>query len=193
MAKKVIIIEGSPRKDGNTSVLVRSFSEGAEEAGAEVELVWTSSLKYAVNGCTSCYGCKNSDKFECVIKDEATPILARIPEKDIIVLATPVYWFASTAQFKVFFDRAYSLMKWDNTTGKIKTPLKGKQLALLATAGGSMNLGLELLDSSYRSLAGLLKLKYESLLVPSTSAKELAKDPEITQKAKALGKRLAAS
>lgn len=78
-------------------MLVDWFAEGARSKGAQVEIVRTAFLKVKVNGCTSCRACQRLDKYECVINDEAKPVLAKMARVDVIVMATPLYFFGASA------------------------------------------------------------------------------------------------
>jgi hypothetical protein len=104
MAKKILVLSGSPKKNGNTAALVEWFSEGARSKGAQVEVVRTAFLKYKATGCTSCRACQKSAKYECVINDEAKPVLAKMADVDVIVMATPLYFFAASAFEDVGLD-----------------------------------------------------------------------------------------
>jgi multimeric flavodoxin WrbA len=163
MQKKILILNGSPKKKGNTATLVDWFSRGAESQGAEVEIVRTASLKYKTIGCISCRKCQKSDKYECCIDDEAKPVLAKMADVDVIVFATPLYFFSASAQLKLIFDRMFSLYKWDNQAGTMETPLKGKTLILLASA--FENVGLDALEKPFALTAEYTGMKYESILV----------------------------
>lgn len=93
VSKKILILNASPKKDGNTAAIADWFCQGASSKGAEVEIVRTASLKYKSLGCTSCRACQKSDKYECSINDEAKPVLAKMAKVDVIVFATPLYFF----------------------------------------------------------------------------------------------------
>ena len=93
MPKKILILNGSPKKDGNTAAMVEWFSQGARSKGADVEIVRTAYLKYKTLGCISCRKCQTIDKYECCIDDDAKPVLVKMSEVDVIVMATPLYFF----------------------------------------------------------------------------------------------------
>ena len=143
MSKKIMILSGSPRKNGNTNTVVGWFIEGAREAGAEVELIDAASLKSKFNGCIACLGCQKSDKFECEVDDEIKPVLAQIPEKDVLVFATPVYFFGPNAQLKLILDRMYSLIKFKPYTREIVHNLIHIKLGFISTGGGDFNGGFK--------------------------------------------------
>ncbi len=195
MGKKIIVLCGSPRKQGNTNTVANWFAEGARSGGAEVEVVDTAHLKYKANGCTACMGCQKSEKYECVIDDEASPIIARIPKFDVMVLATPVYWFGPTAQLKLLLDRTFALVKFDHKTGEPISNASSKQnvLCLLATAGGDLDGGLKSLDDAFRTAAAFMRCTYESLLVPLApmNPKQMAEKMDVKEKALALGRKMA--
>ena len=191
MSKKILIISGSPKKDGNTEALVEWFSQGAASKGASVEIVRAASLKYKTTGCTSCRKCQKSDKYECVINDEAKPVLAKMAYVDVIVMATPLYFFSASAQLKMIFDRMFSLYKWDNEAGTMETPLKGKTFVLLASA--FEDVGLDALEKPFSLTAGYSLMKFESLLIPNAGVSgDIKKKSGIREKAIELGEKIAA-
>jgi len=188
--KKILILSGSPKKDGNTATLVDWFVEGARSNGGKVEVVRTAFLKYKSTGCTSCRACQKSDKYECVINDEAKPVLAKMADADVIVMATPLYFFAASAQLKLVFDRMFSLYKWDNAAGAMETPLKGKTFVLIASA--FEDVGLDALEKPFALTAKYTGMKFLSLLVPNAGVSgEIRNKPGIRRQAIALGKKVA--
>ena len=189
MTKKILILSGSPRKDGNTAILVDWFAEGARAKGARVEIVRTAFLKYKSNGCTACRACQKLDEYECVINDEAKPVLAKMAKVDVIVMATPLYFFGASAQLKLVFDRMFSLYKWDNKAGTMETPLKGKTLVLMASA--FEDVGLDALSKPFALTAEYTGMKFKSLLIPNAGESGDIKNKSAIQKrATALGKNL---
>ena len=194
MAKKIMVICGSPRENGNTSNIVKWFRESACEAGAEVEIIDAAKLKYKNYGCIACMGCQHSDKYECVIEDEATPILARIPDMDVLVLATPVYFFGPSAQIKVFGDRMFSLFKFVPEKEIFLHNLEGKTLALIASGGSDMSSGLSNIESICKTMAKFTCMDYKSLLIPFAPREEgaITDKTDIKEKAINFGKELSA-
>ena len=190
MTKKMLVLSGSPRKNGNTAILVDWFAQGARAKGARVEIVRTASLRYKSTGCTSCRACQKLAAYECVIHDEAKPVLARMAKVDVIVMATPLYFFGASAQLKLVFDRMFSLYKWDNQAGTMKTPLKGKTLVLMASA--FENVGLDALRKPFDLTAKYTGMKFASLLVPNAGVSgDIKNKPGIRRQAIALGKKVA--
>lgn len=126
MMKKVLAINGSPRKNGNTATLLQKTLEGANSQGAEVELINLYDLKY--QGCISCFACKRKDTEyigKCAIKDELTPVLEKAMAADALVLGSPIYVGDVTGMMRLFIER-FSFMnisysskdKWHETSRK---------------------------------------------------------------------------
>jgi multimeric flavodoxin WrbA len=193
MAKKIMILCGSPRKKGNTNTLVGWVSEGATEAGAEVEIVDATNLQYNTNGCTACMGCQKSEKFECVIEDEARDVLRRVGQADVLAFATPVYFFGPTAQLKLLIDRMFSLVKVNPADGSVHHVKEDPAYALVATSGGDMSDGLGLVEQTFETLAGFTGGRLEKLLVPNApqDPAETASNGDLKNRALALGRKLA--
>lgn len=190
MNKKILILSGSPKKDGNTAALVEWFSEGAKSKGAHVEIVHAASLNYKSLGCNSCRACQKIKTYTCVVPDDASLVLAKMAVVDVVVMATPLYFFGASAQLKLIFDRMFSLYKWDNAAGTMETPLKGKTLVVLASA--FEDVGLDALEQPFKLTADYSGMKFKSLLVPNAGVSgELRNNAAIRQKAIALGESIA--
>ena len=101
MAKKVLILSASPRQNGNSDVLCSQFAEGARQAGNQVEMISLRNRK--IHYCTGCGVCNAS--HQCVQKDDMAEILDKMVAADVIVLATPVYFYTMDAQLKTLIDR----------------------------------------------------------------------------------------
>ena len=101
MGKKVFVISASPRRGGNSDTLCGEFIRGAQESGNEAEKVFVRDKK--IGYCTGCGVCNRTHK--CVQPDDMAAILDRMVQADVIVLATPVYFYAMDAQMKTPIDR----------------------------------------------------------------------------------------
>ena len=101
MSKKVLILSGSPRKNGNSDYLCDKFMEGAQSAGHDVEKIFVSDKN--IGFCRACYACRNTGK--CFQKDDMEEILTKILVADVLVLASPVYFYAINGQMKTLIDR----------------------------------------------------------------------------------------
>ncbi|QAT17470.1 hypothetical protein BU251_06955 [Candidatus Velamenicoccus archaeovorus] len=188
--KKILVLSASPVKDGNTTTLVNWFAEGARSEGARVDIVATAFLKYKTTGCTSCRRCQAIKEYACVVKDEASPVLAKMAEVDVIVMASPLYFFGASAQLKLVMDRMFCLYKWDNAAGTMTTPLKGKRLILIASA--YEDVGLDALEKPFVLTADYSGMSFESLLVPHAGESgDVKTRAAIRERAVELGRRAA--
>ena len=109
MSKNVMIISSSPRKGGNSETLAASFAKGAEEAGHKVETIYFREKNYGF--CKGCLACLKLG--HCVIDDDAVEIAARMHDADVLVFATPVYYYSVSGQLKTMLDRANPLFDSD--------------------------------------------------------------------------------
>ena len=119
---RIAVLNGSPRKE-NTSAMVQAFREGAEAAGHEVEEYQVGRMKIA--GCLACEYCHTKGNGSCIQKDDLEKILPAYKEADMIVFASPIYYFTMTAQIEAAIQRVYC----------IGQPLKAKKAALLLSSG----------------------------------------------------------
>ena len=101
---KVIAFHGSPRKDGNTALLVKHVFAELEKEGIQTELIQLPAVK--TQGCTACYKCFEAQNGKCAIDDELNGYLAKMLEADGIILASPTYFADITPQIKALIDRA---------------------------------------------------------------------------------------
>ncbi|KQM11978.1 hypothetical protein AOA80_05115 [Methanomassiliicoccales archaeon RumEn M1] len=114
----VLGIAGSPRRGGNTELLLDAALEGAREAGAEVRKVVLDDLSYS--GCTSCEGCQDGQR--CVLDDDLQQVYGLIERADAIVLASPMYFEGLSSQAKALIDRGQLFWRRKYTLG-----LEGKK------------------------------------------------------------------
>lgn len=108
---KILSINGSRRRKGNTEILIQAILTPAKAAQVEIESIFLGD--YAMDGCTGCEGCNTS--WECVIKDDFHHIIQKMDDADAIVLASPTYWYSVTSDMKRFVDRCYSLIQFPHT------------------------------------------------------------------------------
>jgi multimeric flavodoxin WrbA len=141
---RVLGLVGSPRKDGNTDILVEAILGAARAKGHEVEKVHLSDLD--IGPCRDCRGCK-SGGMACVVADGMQSLYPRLDAADAIVFGTPVYWCGPSATMKLAFDR---LRPYFATHG-----LRGKKALLAAPAGdgpGEADLLVRMFKRSWRAL-----------------------------------------
>lgn len=102
---KITVLNGSPRANGNTATMVQAFEKGATEAGHEVSVIHVGAKKVA--GCLGCQYCFTHEGT-CVRKDDMTEIWKVLNQTDLLVFASPIYWWEVTAQTKAVIDRLYA-------------------------------------------------------------------------------------
>lgn len=112
---KVLGISGSPRKEGNTSTLVRQVLSGAASEGADIEFVELSALKF--RGCNGCEQCATS--YRCVVQDDMQRLYDLLDNADGLVLGSPTYFYNVTALAKTFIDRLYCYDTFDPTNRSV--------------------------------------------------------------------------
>ncbi len=105
MGKKILVLTGSPRRNGNTFAMVDSFTKEAEAKGHDVKRIDCAFMK--VGGCTACSACYKSGK-PCCQDDDFNKIADDILDADAIMFAAPVYWYTWPAQIKAVIDRMFS-------------------------------------------------------------------------------------
>ena len=86
--KRILVVCGSPRKDGNSDLLASQFSKGAMEAGHTVETIYVRNLQ--MNYCIGCFACQKNGV--CIQKDDVNDILPKMLQADVVCFSTPVYW-----------------------------------------------------------------------------------------------------
>ena len=130
---KIVYLLGSPRRNGNTAAIASRFCSAAEKLGAEVTSYVLNDLDY--QGCQGCMVCKTK-LDRCVLEDDLTEVLDAVRETDVLVLATPVYFWDVSSQLKGFLDRTYSYLVPDFHNQPVKSRLSpGKKLVFIQTQG----------------------------------------------------------
>lgn len=119
--KKIIAINGSPRKNWNTEILLKNALEGAAAQGAETELINLYGLNY--KGCISCFACKLKDGKsygQCICRDGLTSVLESIKQADALVLGSPIYFGAVTGEMRSFMERLlYPYLVYDEKSSSL--------------------------------------------------------------------------
>lgn len=119
----ILILNGSPRANGSTAAMVQAFAEGAREAGHEVTIIPVGRKKIA--GCLGCEYCHIKGEGKCIQKDDEEEVYKALEEAEMLVLASPVYYYTMSAQLQAALHRTYA----------IKIPKKVRQTALLLSSG----------------------------------------------------------
>lgn len=178
---KVLAVVGSPRKRGNTDLLVDEVIRGAREAGAAVEKVFLADL--TIEPCDGCDACRKTSR--CVHRDDMVALYEALFECDVWILGTPVYWWGPSAQLKAFIDRWYLF----GDTGRHR--VEGKRAALVAAFADDDPATARHLVGMLHDAFEYLRIEFtEHLLVTAANRGEVADDRPALERAHALGKRL---
>lgn len=139
MSKNVLILSGSPRKGGNSDLLCDEFLKGAEASGNKAEKVRIAEKN--IGFCRGCYACKNDGM--CAVKDDMAELLQKIIDADVVVLASPVYFYSIDAQLKAVIDR--TVARW--------LEVKNKEFYYIITAADAEKSSLETTLACFRGYA----------------------------------------
>jgi multimeric flavodoxin WrbA len=188
--KKVLILEGSPRKNGNSAVLAGQVAAGAKDAGAEVETIFLHGL--SIQPCSACEACKGAREDDCTIEDDMKPLYPKIRSADALVFASPIYFFTMSAQTKLFIDRCYAL---GATTAQdtYETDFAGKKIGIVLTYGdvdpfrsGAVNALRTFQDMFQYVGSEIMGMVYGTALSPG----EIRSNTDLMKEAYDLGKQL---
>lgn len=120
---KILILNGSPRTNGNTIAMAKAFAKGAAESGHQVDLI--SVCQKNIGGCLACEYCHTRGNGRCIQQDDMQQIYPLLDRAEMIVLASPVYYHSFTGQLQCAINRIYALDK----------PKKLKKAALILSSG----------------------------------------------------------
>lgn len=159
--KKILILSGSPRKSGNSDILCDEFMRGALESGHEVEKIRVAEKK--IGYCRACYACRESGV--CVQKDDMAEVLQKMIDADVIVLASPVYFYSIDAQLKALIDR--TVARW--------LEVKDKEFYYIVTAADGENSAAETTLQCFRGYADCVEGAVEKGVIYGMGAYEKGK------------------
>jgi multimeric flavodoxin WrbA len=157
MAKKVLVLSVSPRKGGNSDLLCDQFMLGATEAGHQVEKVFTRDKR--IDHCIACGACQ-SNGGRCTQQDDMAEVLDKMVRADVIVMATPVYFYTMNGQMKTLIDRTYARY----------TEIRKKEMYFIMTAAVSRKELLERTLEGFRGFTSCLSGAKEKGVVYGTGA-----------------------
>src|SRR5512139_658608 len=187
----VLGIFGSPRRGGNTEILLEEALKGAEKEGAKVERLYLSD--FTLTPCKECHGCDRTG--DCVILDDMQKVYPRLLDADVIILASPIFFYGVTAWAKALIDRCQAL--WarkyqlkDPSLGKEGRKRKGFFISVGGTKGQKTFEGAIL---TARYFFDVLNAEYVGeLVIREVDAKgDVLKHPETLRQAFEAGRRLA--
>lgn len=172
---------GSPRRNGNTAALLNSVLDGVYSNGKEPRDDFIFLHEKNIKPCNGCNSCKMDENGVCVVKDDMQEIYSKIGKSDLVILASPIYWWSVTAQMKLFVDRLYGINK---NCGK-------KKVMLLMTYGGELpNSGPETVEKLFREICGYLRLDVAGVMGACTGEIPVADNPEVLRQAFNMGRSL---
>jgi multimeric flavodoxin WrbA len=138
---KITIFNGSPRKYGNTSVMTSSLKEKMKAHDVNEYFLYHMDIK----GCMNCGSCHSGKDLEdCVIKDDAIPLIEEFLASDLVILASPVYMWHLTASLNAFMERLHSLHRYENEP---VNKLEGKRAAIAMTMGDDEYVAADIVNS----------------------------------------------
>ena len=191
--KKVCVLMGSPRRDGNTAALLEPFCAELEARGADTETFWL--YEKEIHPCVGCRNCqKDWTKFGCFWPDDVQEIADCILASDLIVLATPIYSWYCTPPMKALLDRlVYGMNKY---YGEEKGPSlwAGKKLALLCTCGYPPEKGADLWEAGMKRYCKHSRLTYLGMLAEHDPGyRDVFMSPDKAERARAFAAQLLAA
>ena len=181
---KTLVVEASPRRDGNSTTLARSLIRGLRDAG-ETQITELFLNDMDIRHCDGCWSCIKLDQPGCVIDDDMTGVYPLIAEADLLVFATPIYWWTISGQMKTFMDRLEGLLD-----GNGPNNLSGKALALILTYVAEDPDGVYLAVRMYRSIAAWAGMSLHMVMYNSASS-HVNESPGKLEEAYSLGRSLA--
>lgn len=180
--KKILVLNGSPRKKGNTSLLIESFTEGAESAGHTITTFFLNTMN--IHGCRGCYGGGKDPQSPCTQKDDMDKIYPAYEQADVVVLASPMYFWSISGQLKCTFDRLFAITEKDPN---YHTPIKDCIMLMAAEGTGKDN--NEPVEHFYKSLLKHLNWNDRGLLIAEgVTAIGDIKGHQALEEAKKIGK-----
>lgn len=165
---KITALLASPRPNGNSAAVANRFIAQAQQAGDEVETFNLNYLSY--KGCQGCLMCKTK-LARCMLKDDLTPVLESVAGADVVVMASPIYWYDINSQLKAFIDRAFAFMKPDYLTNPEPSSLAPGKTAVLILAQGTDDDRSDELWPKYRHIFRRLGFS-DSELIYATGVRE---------------------
>jgi multimeric flavodoxin WrbA len=157
MSKKVLVLSSSPRRGGNSDLLCEQFIMGAKEAGHHAEKIFLKDKK--INYCTGCSACLNGEK-SCPQKDDMSEVWEKMITSDVIVMATPVYFYTMCAQMKTLIDRTCARY----------TEISNKEFYFIVTAADSNKRAMERTLEEFRGFTSCLNGSKEKGIIYGTGA-----------------------
>lgn len=173
---KIVILIGSMRKGGNTELLVNSFAEGAKDNN-EIEIISVSDVK--VNPCIGCNSCFKRENNSCFQDDDMKLVYEKLKEADMLVAASPVYFYGLSAQLKAIIDRLHTPMR---------NRFKIKKLALILVGAATLPELFDSIITQYKLILNFFQLKDAGMVLVRGAKDKGDVTEESLKEAYALGK-----
>ncbi len=157
MSKKILVLSSSPRRGGNSDLLCDQFMKGALEAGHHAEKIFFKDKK--ISYCTGCGVCLNGEK-PCPLKDDMPEVLEKMVSAEVIVMATPVYFYTMDAQMKTLIDRTCSRY----------TEISNKEFYFIVAAADTDKGAMERTIEGFRGFTSCLNGAEEKGIIYGTGA-----------------------
>ncbi|MCL1905437.1 MAG: flavodoxin family protein [Clostridiales bacterium] len=154
---KIVILSGSPRRGGNTHQLVQAFMEGAAAKGHRAVHFDTASMEIAP--CSACCYCRGENPRHCRLEDDMARIYTAMEEAELLVLATPLYYFGFSAQIKAAIDRLFAINESLKRKGKDAGAGGVRGMALLAVCGDDEEAAMGGLVENFRIICSYLGME----------------------------------
>ncbi len=182
--KKVLVLQGSPRKKGNSAILAGEIAKGSEAAGASVEVLYINGMR--IKPCQACWGCQKEGSKGCVIDDDMQTIYPKLRDADVWVIASPVHWFNMSTQTKLWLDRCFALAQYGIDPSKKKIGIAMAYGDTDPFTSGCIN-AIRSFQDSFRYIgADLVGMVYGSAL----NAGDIGQKTDLLNEAQGLGKKL---
>ncbi len=182
---KILVLKGSPRPRSNSSRLADKLAAGARDAGAAVDSFTLHTMN--IKPCDGCDACHSGDR-QCIIADDMDILYPKLRAADVIVIATPIYWFTMSAQTKMCIDRWYAL---ENDSGNA---LRGKRFVFVLTYGDSdpWTSGAVNAMRAFQDMCRYVKAEIAGMVYGSASDQgDIESQPKLLEKAYKLGQSIA--
>jgi len=171
----ILVVTGSPRKNGNTEIMADVFSQAAIEAGHKVMMRKLSGLK--IGPCINCEYCFSHDGV-CSQQDDMNEVLKDVEQTDLLVIASPIYWFDVSAQTKCFIDRMYAFAK---------KGFRISSVAMLLNSGGDEVYTAA--EAQIRDISAYLKWELKGIIkIPNLEEKGGIRDSKELEKVREFAK-----
>jgi multimeric flavodoxin WrbA len=186
--EKILVLLGSPRRQGNSALLAEQIVKGALSANAAIQAETVFLQEKRIAPCQSCYACQKKKSKGCAIQDDMQAIYPKMIEADAWVIASPVYWFSLSAQTKLWMDRCFALPAYQ------RNAFTGRRIAVAMSYGdkdpfasGCINALRTFQDAYSYTQSHLVGMVYGSAM----DAGEIQSNTKVLQEAFALGEKLA--